>query len=264
MSARCVWRARRWGWWLDMQVTLKLDGLDEVKRTLAGLQKQVNYAASRALNSTAFAINGRIKNEMQSVFKGGPTAYTQRAFEVLRANKDSLQASVKLRTDAPSGGTSYDKSLRHLFTGGTRDWKRLEGYLRGRGFMASGSMAAPGSGIKLDSRGNISKSVLTEMLGVINTNRTNLRVYRKTGAGKAQKAVGYFVVRDTDKGKLKPGIYKRIETGSSSAISSMIMFVRPGNWRKFIDLEAVGKEIAQNTFNAEFEKEMANAIRSAK
>lgn len=246
-----------------MQINITIDAAS-VTRLLDVAAKQVNFAAGRALNSTAFAINGQIKKEMQDTFKGGPTAYTQRAFEVLRANKNNLEATVRLRTDAPAGGTPYDKALRHLFTGGTRDWKMLEGYLRSKGIMASGSMAVPGSGIKLDSRGNISKRVLTEMLGVLNANRTNLRVYRKTGAGKAQKAVGYFVVKANDKGRLKPGIYKRIETGTSSTVSPMIMFVRPGSWRRFIDLDAIGKTMAEKTFAVEFDKEMINAINSAK
>lgn len=247
-----------------MQINLKIEGLDSVKKQLANISKQVTYAASRALNTTAFAVNTEIKKEMQTAFKGGPTAFALRAFAVDKATKSSLTATIALREDAPSGGTSYSKALRHLFTSGTRDWKKLEGYLQAKRLMPAGLMAVPGDGCPLDSKGNIRKPALTEMLGVLSTQRANLRVYRKTGAGKAQKAVGYFVVTVGDKTRKHPGIYKRIETGTSSGISPMIMFVKRGNWRKYIDLQLVGNKVVGFEFEAAFTKEFEAAMASAR
>jgi len=247
-----------------MQINIKIEGLDAVRKQLANLSKQVDYAASRALNTTAFAVNTEIKKEMQNVFKGGPTPFALRAFAVTKATKSDLTATIALRQDVPSGGTSYAKALRHLFTSGTRDWKKLEGYLQGKRLMPPGLMAVPGNGCPLDGRGNIRKAALTEMLGVLAAQRPNLRVYRKTGAGKVQKAVGYFVVRAGDKSRKHPGIYKRIETGSSSGITPMIMYVKRGNWRKFIDLQLVGNKVVGREFEANFTKEFAAAMASAR
>lgn len=247
-----------------MQISFKVTGLDEIKRQLGSLAKQVPFAASKALNNTAFAVNAGIKREMQSAFKGGPSKFAERAFRVETSDKKNLIASVVLRDDAPPGGTPYSKALHHLFTGGTRDWKRVEGYLRTLGLIPAGLMAVPGAGCPLDKRGNITRAAWTEMLGVIKSNIRNLRVYRKTGAGKKQKAVGYFVVKPGDTSKLRPGIYKRIQTGTTSGIDPMIMFVKRGTWRKFIDLELVGKAVMLKTFASEFEKEFANARKSAK
>lgn len=247
-----------------MQINLKIEGLDKAQAQLAGLSKQVSFAASRALNTTAFAVNTAIKKEMQSTFKGGPTAFALRAFAVDKATRSNLTATVALRTDAPAGGTSYSKALRHLFTSGTRDWKKLEGYLQAKRLMPAGLMAVPGNGCPLDSKGNIRKAALTEMLGVLSAQRANLRVYRKTGAGKAQKATGYFVVSSGDKTRKHPGIYKRIETGTTSGISPMIMFVKRGNWRKFIDLQLVGNKVVGEHFEAAFTKEFEAAMASAR
>lgn len=247
-----------------MQISFKVTGLDEVKRQLGSLAKQVPFAASKALNNTAFAVNAGIKQEMQSVFKGGPSQFAERSFRVEKSNKSNLVASVVLRDDAPPGGTAYSKALHHLFKGGTRDWKKVEGYLRGVGLIPPGLMAVPGAGCPLDRYGNITKAAWSEMLGVFRSNIRNMRVYKKSGGGKKVKAIGYFVVKPNDNTKLKPGIYKRIQSGATGGIDPMIMFVKRGTWRRFIDLEAVGKAVVMNTFPAEFEKELANAIATAK
>lgn len=247
-----------------MQITIQLTGLKEVQAQLGAQAKQAAYAASRALNTTAYAINDRLKKDMSSTFKGGATAYSLRAFKVDKADKASLTAAVTLRTDTPEGGTQYTKALAHLFTGGPRKYKKLEGWLRGRRLLPAGLTVAPGAGMPLDSYGNMRRTALTEMLGVIGTLRTNLRVYRKTGAGKAQKAVGYFVILPGDKSKKHPGIYKRIETGKTSAITPMVLYVDPANYRKFIDLEKLGNEVVAKTFQSAFDAELARAIANAK
>ena len=247
-----------------MQASIQITGLKEVQALLGAQAKQAAYAASRALTTTAYAINDRLKKDMASTFKGGATAYSLRAFKVDKADKLGLTAAVTLRTDTGGAALPYAKALGHLFTGGQRKFKKLEGWLRGRRLMPSGLTVAPGSGMPLDRYGNMRTTALTEMLGVIGTQRTNLRVYRKTGAGKAQKAVGYFVVLPGDKSKKHPGIYKRIETGKASAITAMVLYVDPVNYRKFIDLDKLGNEVATKTFQPAFDAELARALANAK
>ena len=247
-----------------MQVSIQITGLKEVQAQLGAQAKQAAFAASRALNTTAYAINDRLKKDMASTFKGGATAYSLRAFKVDKADKANLTAAVTLRTDTGGAALPYAKALGHMFTGGQRNFKKLEGWLRARRLMPSGLTVAPGAGMPLDRYGNMRNTALTEMLGVIGTQRTNLRVYRKTGAGKAQKAVGYFVVLPGDKSKKHPGIYKRIETGKASAITAMVLYVDPVNYRKFIDLDKLGNEVATKTFQPAFDAELDRALASAK
>lgn len=248
-----------------MQLNIKIEGLDKVQAQLGALAKQASYAASKALNTTAYAINARLKTDMAATFKGGATPYTLRAFQIKRADKTTLTAEVNLRTDGPGGtGTSYNKALAHLFTGGPRKYKKLEGWLRGRKLLPAGLTIAPGAGMPLDAYGNMRRSTLTEMLGVLGTQRTNLRVYRKTGAGKDQKAVGYFVVQPGDKTKKHPGIYKRLETGKTSTLSPMVLYVNPTSYRKFIDLQKLGNEVVDQTFEPAFDAELAKALNGAR
>ena len=46
-------------------ITLQIAGLDVVRAQLGSAAKQANFAASRALNTTAFAINDQLKNTQQ-------------------------------------------------------------------------------------------------------------------------------------------------------------------------------------------------------
>ena len=245
-------------------IAIHIDGLDAVRAQLGNAAKQANFAASRALNTTVYAINAQLKQDMASTFKGGATAYSLRAFKVTKANKNTLAAEVSLRTDTQGAALPYNKALAHMFTGGRRSFKKLEGWLRARRLLPGGLTVAPGAGMPLDRFGNMRQAALTEMLGVVGNQRTNLRVYRKTGAGKAQKAVGYFVVLPGDKSRKHPGIYKRIETGSSSGIKAMVLYVDPLNYRQAIDLDKLGHHVVAKTFQSAFNKELAAALAGAK
>ncbi len=247
-----------------MQVSIQITGLKEVQAQLGAQAKQATYAASRALTTTAYAINDRLKKDMASTFKGGATAYSLRAFSVTKADKATLTATVALRTDTQGAALAYNKALGHLFTGGPRKYKKLEGWLRGRRLLPAGLTIAPGAGMPVDSYGNMRRAALTEMLGVIGTQLTNLQVYRRTGAGKAQKAVGYFVILPGSKGGHHPGIYKRMQTGTSSAITPMVLYVNPANYRKFIDLDKLGREVVAQKFQPAFDAELARALANAK
>ena len=247
-----------------MQISIQVTGLKEAQAQLGAQARQATYAASRALTSTAYAINERLRKDMASTFKGGATAYTLRAFSVTKADKATLTATVALRTDTQGAALAYNKALGHLFTGGPRKYKKLEGWLRGRRLLPAGLTIAPGAGMPVDSYGNMRRAALTEMLGVIGAQLTNLQVYRRTGAGKAQKAVGYFVILPGSKGGHHPGIYKRMQTGTSSAITPMVLYVNPANYRKFIDLDKLGREVVAQKFQPAFDAELARALANAK
>lgn len=247
-----------------MQVNIQIQGLDAVRQQLGNQARQASYAASRALNTTAYAINTRLKTDMAATFAGGATAYTLRAFKVDQARRDNLTATVALRTDTAGAALPYAKALGHLFTGGQRKYKKIEGWLRGHRLLPANLTIAPGAGMPLDKFGNMRQAALTEMLGVVGNQRTNLRVYRRTGRGKVQKAVGYFVALPGDKSGHHPGIYKRIETGTSSALKPMVLYVRPVTYRRFLDLDRLGREVVAKTFEPAFDAELAKALASAR
>lgn len=245
-------------------INLQITGIDQVKAQLGAAAKQATFAASRALNTTAFVIRDQLKTDMAATFAGGATAYTLRAFNVEKATKASLAATVALRTDTQGAALAYNKALGHLFTGGQRKFKKIEGALRGRRLLPSGLTIAPGNGMQLDRYGNMDRRQLTELMTMLIARPSNMRTIRKTGAGKTPKMVDYFVVQPGARSRLHPGIYKRIETGKSSAIDAMILYVNPVSYRKFIDLEKLGTAVLAKTFQPAFDKELAAALASAK
>lgn len=245
-------------------ITVNITGLDAVKAQLGAASKQATYAASRALNTTAFAVRDQLKTTMAATFAGGATAYTLRAFNVAKSSKANLAAEVALRTDTQGAALPYNKALGHLFTGGQRKYKKIEGALRARKLLPSGLTIAPGSAMRLDSYGNMDRRQLTELMSMLIARPTTMRTIRKTGAGKAPKMVDYFTVQPGARTRLHPGIYKRVETGKTSAVEPMILYVNPVSYRKFIDLEKLGTEVVAKTFQAAFDKELTAALASAK
>ena len=118
--------------------------------------------------------------------------------------------------------------------------------------------------MQLDRYGNMDRRQLTELMTMLIARPSNMRTIRKTGAGKTPKMVDYFVVQPGARSRLHPGIYKRIETGKSSAIDAMILYVNPVSYRNFIDLEKLGTKVVARTFQQAFDKELAQALASAK
>jgi len=217
------------------------------------------------LGSTlAYAVNNQLKKDMAATFAGGATAYSLRAFKVDKSDKNNLTAMVSLRTDNQAAALPYAKALGHLFTGGRRSYKKIEGALRARKLMPSGLSIAPGNAMRLDSYGNMNKGQLTELMSMMTARPSKMRAIRKTGRGKTPKMVDYFAVQPGAKTKLHPGIYKRIETGKTSAIDAMILFINPVNYRKLIDLQKLGNEVVAKTFQPAFDIELSKALASAK
>lgn len=249
-------------------IKVEIKGLDATLANLSGMGKQVRFAASCALNNVAFKASAEIKDEMKRTFAGGVTPWVQRAFRVEKSTRANLTAIVALREDQ-----NYTKTLRHLFSGGTRQWKQVEGWLRARSLIPAGMMAVPGDAIALDARGNIRKSRLDEMLGILGSNVRNLRILyeRDNGQNKKTKEIGFFIVMPGSIASrhLHPGIWRRIEQGGSggsyrSAVQPYIMYVRRGRWRQFISLQQIGERVARKHWQTEFNRELAAAMASAK
>ena len=179
-------------------IAVKIEGMAALQASLGKQASQIPFAAARALTVTAHSVHADIKRALAAGVKGGATPYTLRSFSVKAATKATLTAEVGLRTDAPPGGPAYDKSLEHLFHGGSRRFKRLEGWLKSRGLMPSSMQLAPGARAPLDRLWHVREAM-----------RRASRTGEK-GASRTHLATRYREVRDHEVRRHSRGIDEQL------------------------------------------------------
>ena len=122
-------------------IKVQIQGLDKTLAHLAGMQKQVRYAAAVALTRTA----GAVKDAMPAVMErelDRPTAFTKRGMFVLRATPAKLAATVGFMD-------LQANYLKYQIAGGTRT-------------PSARGIKLPGN-ITLNSFGNIPKGLIDKL-----------------------------------------------------------------------------------------------------
>lgn len=245
-------------------ITVKFEGLDQTLRLLDDTRKkQVPFAASRAINAMARDVQKTMRDELGSKIER-PRPYTLNSTFIKYSSKYDLTAIVGLIDQPRGGGHAPAKYLAALLSGGRRRNVGYELALQGMGAMPAGYQVVPGSGAKLDAYGNLNRAQMTELFGALKSSVRNVRVY--TGKGKRAYAAGYFVAMPGNPrtAHLEPGVYKRIERGTDSALQPVLLYVKPGDYRKRLDLITKGVAIAQRDFNTHFAREFRAALATAR
>lgn len=243
-----------------LKISVKIEGMDRTLRWLSAGQKQARYSAAVALTRTAKDLERKLADDMRSAFSSA-SPYTLRSQYVSPATRDKLRAEVGIKDKAPARGTAPAKLVREHFIGGQRGSKPMEVALRARGALPAGHIVVPGAGMKLDRYGNPSKAAVTEILGAL---KSGIAVY--AGRGKRAAAVVYFVAPvggNRRTAHLAPGIYKRTQRGSDSAIQPMLLFVKAAPYRRVIFLDRIART-AQPTFSRHFDAALAQAMATAR
>lgn len=262
-----------------LKTEIRMD-VSQVQRKLQDLaMRKIPGAALRTVNDLAFAIRADTYDAMRKRFDR-PSSFTLRSMEVIKGNsKASPSAWVGLRRDP-----YYRKALAHEFSGGLREWKRMEGALYRRGILTKGEGMVPAAGCPLDANGNPRSGFVVQMLAYFSaygeagykSNMTassrpkfNKRFSRQQ---KIHGAVEFFVSRGkgmwTDRNgvqryqKLPRGIYMRVKFGSSdqTAIKPVFLFVKLGAYQQRIDLEHIGRMTVQAKANSLFAGNLSKAI----
>jgi hypothetical protein len=257
-------------------IRVEMQGLQATMAKLSGMGKQVRAAAVGALNDLAFEANAEIKKEMQAKFKGGATRYTLAAFRVQKARPDNLTAIVGLRTDTPGKSRPYDKVLGHLFTGGTRRWKRMEGAFLRAGILPGGySMTVPRDpswANPLDSYGNPKPALISQLISYFGAAgeqgyRANMTEKRKdklanrglnASGHKTINGVVYFASRGPGmwfgrRQHLAAGIWAKRGTHGSDVVP-VFLFVKRGAYNRVIDLDAIGRAVVGQKWDRQFNR----------
>ena len=274
-----------------MKIEVKVKGLDALRKQMVGREKQIRFAAAKALTTTAHAVRTATVKEMESVLDRPKPFTTKQAIQVIPAKKETLTATVGVgvKYDAPSKGTSYTNAIGHLFTGGARSWKKMEGAFRRIGALPSGWIMVPGKGCELDQYGNVPRGFVVQMITYFNASteqgyKANMTEKRRSRLAKAGRTKGgYKVINGVQyfisygkRGKqgdsytngrfdqhLPAGIWSRSGIHGVS-IKPIFLFVRMGTWKKYIDLHRIAENVVGKEFDKHFNKALADALRTAR
>ncbi len=255
-------------------IKVEMKGLQATIADISGMGKQVRFAASRALNSAAFAAMREGQRQIEGALDR-PTRWTLKSWYVRKkATKNELIASV--------GWSDYlvnkqfkgpDYYLAQHFSGGKRKLKRFEERLISRGVMPAGYQCAIGKAASemglLDSHGNMKSGVIVAIVSALQAlsgpgSAGNANGRKRQSANKRAARQVYW------SGKPGPntpnGIWALDEKfkGGRGRLRPVLIYVKPGNYRKRLDLQKISDAVVVRTFNSEFDKEYAAALRTAK
>lgn len=244
---------------------VKIEGLEELKRTLSDAPREIQVAAQRALLKTAHGIREAEIAEMQRVFDR-PTRWTLGAVRVKATSRFTVEVGIL----DPDG--YYKRAANYLGTqieGGQRRHKAMEKSLQKWGVMPEGMFAVPGAGAKIDAFGNMSSGQIRQILSWFHAaenwagstqNMTDAtRDKRRKGTRKSIGFEYFAVVKDTslfyhNKSLKQPGIYQRFFFGQGKAIKPVLIFVKGARYKARFNFEKVATDIAKALWNAEFNK----------
>ena len=243
-------------------INIKVEGLDELRATLAGFSdRRFNAAVATGLTRTGVLVRESIKTTMRRVFDR-PTPYTMNALFLEKADATRLVAKVWLKDDRAGSGTPATEYLLPQVSGGARNVKRFEVGLRAIGALPAGWLVTPGAGARLDAYGNVSKGQIIEVLSQLritllagSTRNMSFDARRQI---RAQRRAGgrFFVVAPG--GRLQPGVYQREFFGRN--VTPVFAFVSRASYRKRLDFYGEASKVIEANLQAEIGRGIAEQI----
>jgi|CXWL01.1.fsa_nt_gi hypothetical protein len=209
-----------------MKITLKIEGLDELRAGLKDFsERRMKAAVATALTRTAKTVSGEWQGQLNTRLDR-PNPLTQRATSFTGATAQSLSAEVFVKDKAPGKGTAPDRYLKPQVTGGGRLLKKFEDALVAAGGMPSGYVTVPGRHATRDAYGNVSRGQIIAVLSQLGSDfspgyqRVISKSVAKRLASQAKRGRKYIVVRPEEarKANASAGIYERMPDGSRHAI----------------------------------------------
>ena len=239
--------------------------LDQWRAQMTTVQReQIPFAAAVALNDCAEIAQLNIRDDEKRVFDR-PTPYTLDSTYVRRASKQNLQASIEIKDEAFKANPAAKWLAPEVF-GGDRPMKKFELALKRIGIVPSGLYCVPGSAATLDAYGNMSRGQIVQIMSWFqafgqqgySANMTAATKARRTRTTARKYGVAYFALL-SKRGKLRPGIYQRVELAHGSAVRPVIEFVRAPVYRPRLSFY----QQVERTVNERFPERFARAVQAA-
>lgn len=218
--------------------------IDELRKVMGGLARQVDFAASRALNEVARHVQRAMPLGLERQLDR-PTPFTKNnSTFIRRATKANLEAAVLFK-DVQAG------YLRYQVQGGVRRPTRR-------------ALRLP-SAIGLNQYGNLPKGVIQQLLAVARQDAALSR--RRSRTIKVSNQVEIFYGDPSEAGVpgSPPGIYKRVRAGSRSQLIPLIVFPQQSaTYSKRLNLEQIAAPVVRAEMPQEFDKAIQQAVRTAR
>ena len=221
-------------------ITVRLDGFGASLSRLAGFQRQIPFAASKALNAVGKKVSEAMPAEIERALDR-PTPFTKRAVRVLDyAKKTKMSVTVGV---API----QEKYLKYAIDGGTRN-------------PGPAGLKLP-SAINLNEFGNVPKGLIKQLIAVANKERKLSKVKARRVA--VSNKVDLFYGDPVDqKGKTYPrGIYKR----ANGRLIPLIVFpVAPAKYKPRLPFRQKAEAVVRVEWSRQADIAMAEALWTAR
>ena len=223
-----------------MKLSVNIQGAEAAKAHLSGLSKQVAFAASKALNATAKAVADAMPAELEQALDK-PTPFTKRGVRVLRyAAKAKLEATVGFMA-------AQAKYMELQIAGGTRQPGRA-------------GLKIPAA-IQLNQSGNIPRGVIAQLVAVARKEQGLRKATSRKVKVSGKLDLFYGDPPDVAGRKWPRGIYKI----ANGALIPLIIFPQvAANYRTRFDFHTKAKAIVLREWQAQFDRALADALRTAR
>ena len=215
-----------------IQLSIDTSGISKAQAWLAQIQGQMPYAASRALNDAAQKVAQDL-NKSTTQYFDRPTRFTQNAYRVSsRSNKANLVAEVRPKS-------IQERYLLPSIRGGVRPQRPSERRLGG-----ISPAWRPGADARLNASGNMSKAAVV----------------------KAIKGGDPYFRLGEQRGKLRPGIYQRMGSGTMRRykVKSILSFNKLPNIPRRWPIERIARGSLNASWTPLINRYLAEALRTAK
>jgi hypothetical protein len=248
-----------------MRLSIDTSDARRMAADVRALGRQAQFANVVALTRTAVEVKAAEQEEMRSVFDR-PTPFTLNAIYVKGATKSAPEAVVGIKDDntvLSRVSTTPNRVLSAEIEGGNRALKRFEKSMQIAGYMPKGWFAVPGRFARLDGYGNLSRGQIIQILSQLRITLTagydrNLSFDPKKKARAVRRAGGQFFALPDGRGKLRPGIYQRRDSGlGSAAPRPVVIFVKRVAYRKLFDFHGVARRAAEVYYPAKLDEALA-------
>jgi hypothetical protein len=222
-----------------MKIQVDIKGLEAVKAHVAGLGKQVAFAASKALNATGKAIADAMPAEIERAIDK-PTPFTKRGVRVLSyANKAKLETTVGFMA-------AQAKYMEYQIAGGTRQ-------------PGKAGLKLPAA-IKLNEYGNIPRGIIAQLVAVARKEQGLKKATSRKVKVSAKLDLFYGDPKDQSGKNWPRGIYKI----ANGALIPLIIFPQTAaHYKPRFDFQGKAKAIALREWPAQFDAALTEALRTA-